>query len=62
MIPNIAGQPEAYMEKRLAELREIGLKLDKKARRRDIMAAQARLLSDEEIKVVAQCFARLACR
>jgi cytochrome c553 len=62
MIPNIAGQPAAYLTKRLGELREYGLKLDKKARRRDIMASQARLLSEADIKVVAEYYARLACR
>ena len=62
MIPNIAGQPAPYLEKRLGQLRDVGKKLDKKARRRDIMAAQARLLSDDDIKAVAGHFARLACR
>jgi cytochrome c553 len=62
MIPNIAGQPAVYLAKRLGQLREYGLKLDKKARRRDIMASQARLLSEADIKVVAEYYARLACR
>ncbi len=62
MIPNIAGQPEAYLTKRLGQIRELGLKLDKKARRRDIMANQARLLGDDDITALARHYAQLACR
>jgi cytochrome c553 len=62
LIPNIAGQPEAYLAKRLRQFREIGLKLTKKERRRDIMSSQARLLKDADIALLSAYFAGLPCR
>ncbi len=61
-IPNIASQPEAYLAKRLRQFRELGLKLSKKERRRNIMSNQARLLTEKDIQVLARHYSRLACR
>lgn len=61
-IANIAGQPQPYLKKRLLGFREIGMKLTKKERRRNIMATQARLLTDTQIGELTQHYASLACR
>jgi len=62
LIPNIAGQPKDYLAKRLRQFRDIGTKLSKKERRRDIMASQARLLKDADIAELAAYYAGLPCR